>query len=156
MPLRTAIRLLLLCVALAAMQAARAAVTSCTVSATSVAFGTYTPLQTSALDADSTIAVSCTGVTGNNAIYVLLSTGTSGNYTTRTMTSGANTLSYNLYATAATTYVWGNGTGVSYEVETFVTNLAPSTNLTVYGQVAAGQDPAPGTYGDNITVTVNY
>ena len=27
---------------------------------------------------------------------------------------------------------------------------------TVYGQIPAGQDPAPGSYIDTITVTVNY
>jgi spore coat protein U-like protein len=148
----------LVCAALAALIAptVRAGVTSCTVSATGVAFGTYTPLQTSALTSNGTIAVNCSGVTGTNAIYVQLSTGFSGNYTTRTMTSGAYTLSYNLYATTNTSYIWGNGTGVSYEVETYVTNVQPTANLTVYGQVNSGQDPAPGTYNDTITVTVNY
>jgi len=153
---RSAVQLLTVCAALGAAPAARAAISSCTVSATGVAFGVYTPLQATALDADSTIVTSCTGVTGNNAIYIQLSTGASGNYTTRSLVSGANTLSYNLYATAATTYIWGNGTGVSYEVETFITPTAPTSNLTVYGQVYSGQDPAPGAYTDNITVTVNY
>jgi spore coat protein U-like protein len=37
-----------------------------------------------------------------------------------------------------------------------VTNVQPTANLTVYGQVNSGQDPAPGTYNDTITVTVNY
>jgi spore coat protein U-like protein len=149
---------LLACAALAALAApaARAAVTSCTVTATSLAFGTYTPLQTTALISTNTIAVACTGITGNNAIFIQLSTGMSGNYGTRTLVSGTATLSYNLYANAADSFIWGNGTGVSYEVETFITAGAPTATLTVYGAVASGQDPAPGTYSDSITVTVNY
>jgi spore coat protein U-like protein len=149
---------LLACAALAALAApaVHAAVTSCTVTATGLAFGTYTPLQATALVSTNTIAIKCTGVTGNNAIFIQLSTGLSGNYGTRTLMSGAATLSYNLYANAADTFIWGNGTGVSYEVETFITTGVPTANLTVYGAVASGQDPAPGTYSDNITVTVNY
>jgi spore coat protein U-like protein len=146
------------CAALAALAAAaaRAAVTSCTVTATSLAFGTYTPLQTTALISNNTIAVKCSGITGNNAIYIQLGTGLSGNYGTRTLVSGASILNYNLYANAADSFIWGNGIGVSYEVETFITAGAPTANLTVYGAVASGQDPAPGTYSDSITVTVNY
>jgi spore coat protein U-like protein len=136
--------------------AAHAAITSCTVTATSVAFGVYTPLQATGLTSNGTIAVSCSGVTGTNPIFIQLSTGTSGNYSTRTLKSGANTLNYNLFANASNSAIWGNGTGVSYEVETFIYNFAPTANLTVYGTVNSGQDPAPGSYVDSITVTVNY
>ena len=37
-----------------------------------------------------------------------------------------------------------------------VTNTVAAQLITVYGQVAAGQSPTPGSYSDTITATVNY
>jgi spore coat protein U-like protein len=153
-PVRAAVALLCAALALLAAPAARAAI-SCTVAATSVAFGTYTPLQTSALEADGTITITCTDVVFDTAT-VSLSTGLSGTYTNRTLTSGAATLSYNLYTSAADSAVWGNGSGSSSTVQADIWFFAPTATLTVYGAVASGQDPAPGTYTDTITVSVSY
>jgi len=134
-----------------------ASITSCTVSVTGVAFGTYTPLQSSALDINGTINIACTGVTGNNSVTVDLSTGASNSYLpTRKLTAGAYTLNYNLYFDAAYTQIWGNGTGGSVQGTATIRRRTPNASLPVYGAVAAGQDPAPGSYTDTITVTVNY
>jgi spore coat protein U domain-containing protein, fimbrial subunit CupE1/2/3/6 len=134
-----------------------ASITSCTVSVTGVAFGTYTPLQSSALDINGTINIACSGVTGNNAVTVDLSTGVSNSYLpTRTLVSGTDTLSYNLYLDAGYTQVWGNGTGGSVEGSASIRNNSPNASLPVHGAIAAGQDPPPGSYTDTITVTVNY
>lgn len=140
----------------AASPARAGTISSCTVSAVGVAFGTYTPLQASALDMTGTINITCTGVTGRNAVTVDLSTGASNSYLTRTLVTGTYTLNYNLYYDAAYTQVWGNGTGGSVQGGTIIRRRAPNATLPVYGAVAAGQDPAPGTYGDTITVSVNY
>ena len=73
------------------------------------------------------------------------------------MTAGASTLSYNLYTgSAANSSVWGNGSGNSSTVQAVIWFFAPTATLTVYGAVAPGQDPAPGSYGDTITVSVSY
>jgi spore coat protein U-like protein len=133
-----------------------AGITSCTVTAGNVAFGTYTPLETAGLLSTGTISISCTGVTGRNTVTIDLSQGASGVYTTRTLKAGAATLSYNLYQDAANTEIWGNGTGGSTEASATIRKAVPSATLTVYGSVTAKQDPAPGAYGDTITVTVNY
>lgn len=135
---------------------ARAVIAACTVSAIGVAFGTYTPLQAAPLDMNGTINITCTGVHGRNSVTIDLSTGTSNNYLTRTLTAGANLLNYNLYYDAAYTQVWGNGTGTSVEGSVVIRRRAPNASLPVYGAIAAGQDPAPGGYGDTITVSVNY
>jgi spore coat protein U-like protein len=135
---------------------ARGAITSCTVTATGVAFGIYTPLSPVALNANGTIDIACTGITGRNTITIDLSPGASGSYATRTLVAGALTLSYNLYLDPAETQIWGNGTGGSLEGTATIRRRAPNATLTVYGAVAALQDPAPGTYNDTITVTVNY
>lgn len=147
---------LLACVGLALLAAppARAA-TSCTVAASGVSFGTYTPLQASSLDANGTISINCTGVLYDVAT-VSLSTGMSGTYNSRTLTSGASSLGYNLYTSSADSAVWGNGSGSSSTVQAVIWFFAPTATLTVYGAVAAGQDPPAGSYTDTITVTVNY
>jgi spore coat protein U domain-containing protein, fimbrial subunit CupE1/2/3/6 len=133
-----------------------ASITSCTATATSVAFGTYTPLQAGVLASTGTITISCTGVIGRNTVTIDLSQGASGLYTTRTLTAGAATLNYNLYQDAANTEIWGNGTGGSTEASATIRKAAPTATLTVYGSVLARQDPSPGIYGDTITVSVNY
>jgi spore coat protein U-like protein len=133
-----------------------ASITSCTVTATNVVFGTYTPLQAAALTSAATISIACTGVTGRNTVTIDLSAGASGSYTTRTLLAGIAKLNYNLYQDAANTKIWGNGTGISTEASTTIRKAVPDASLTVYGSVAALQDPAPGSYGDTVTVTVNY
>jgi len=136
--------------------AAYAAIASCTVTASGVVFGVYTPLQAGSLDSNGTINIACTGVSGRNTITIDLSTGVSNNYLTRTLVAGAFTLNYDLYLDAAYTQVWGNGTGGSAQATARIRRRTPNATLTVYGAVAARQDPAPGSYTDNITVSVNY
>ena len=143
---------------------ARAAVLDCTVSATSVAFGTYTPLQPGALIGTGTMTTICTVTSHRNTLTIDLSAGASGNFTTRTMTTTVGTttypLKYNLYQDAANTLIWGDGTGGSQADTMTLTrhgnNNTITTTLTVYGAVAPAQDPAPGIYTDGITVTVNF
>jgi spore coat protein U-like protein len=151
---RAPARLVGVALAVIAPPAAYAAV-SCSVTATGVAFGIYTPLQTGALAANGTIAISCTGVLYDVAT-VSLSTGLSGTYTNRTLQNGAAALDYNLYTSANGSQIWGNGTGGTGTGQAVLWFFAPTANLTVYGAVNAAQDPAPGTYMDTITVSVAY
>ena len=77
------------------------------------------------------------------------------------LSSGMNTLSYNLYADAGRTSVWGDGTGGSVAVESSVLldvlGWAPTQSFTVYGRIGAGQTGAvPGSYADTVSVTVTY
>lgn len=148
------VALALAALAALATPAVRAAI-SCSVSATGVSFGIYTPLQTGALAANGTIAISCTGVLYDVAT-VSLSTGLSGTYTNRTLRSGAAALDYNLYTNANGSQIWGNGNGGTGTGQAVLWFFAPTVNLTVYGAVNAGQDPVPGTYMDTITVSVAY
>ena len=152
-------RMLLGCAGLALLVTAPAhagTIASCTVTVVGVAFGTYTPLQAAPLNMNGAVNISCTGVTGHNAVTIDLSTGTSNNYLTRTLTTGTTTLNYNLYFDAAYTQVWGNGTGGSVQGTAAIRKKAPNVSLPVYGAVGAGQDPLPGAYGDTILVSVNY
>jgi len=149
--------LLLIALGALAAPAARAQAFFCSAGATGVAFGTYTPLTPVPLASTGTITVQCFVFFAPATVTVDLSAGASGSFVTRTLTSGTDTLNYNLYLNAAHTQVWGDGSGGSL-ISTLTLNPGfPSTaTATVYGAVNALQDPAPGSYADTITVTVNY
>ena len=150
------------CALLAALLGARAHadVSSCTISASGVAFGTYTPATPATLTGTGTINLTCTVTTKKSTVTIDLSTGSSGSYATRTLRSGTDVLNYNLYLDAADTQVWGDGTGGSLEdtvpIIAHGNGSQASATFTIYGAVAALQDPAPGSYTDTITVTVNF
>jgi spore coat protein U-like protein len=69
------------------------------------------------------------------------------------MTSGANTVTYSLYTSAARTVVWGNTVGTD-TVSGSGSGLGRS--YTVYGRVPSQTVPPPATYTDTIVVTVTY
>jgi spore coat protein U-like protein len=129
--------------ALVASPRARAA---CTVNAgAAVAFGTYDPAAAAPTDSAGTITYTCT-----TAAIVTLSTGGSGTYIPRALASGVNTLSYNLYADAARTQVWGD-----FSAGTTIRFAAAGANsvLSVFGRIPAAQNPNPGSYADTIVIT---
>jgi spore coat protein U-like protein len=142
----------------------RAATTaSCTAATTGIAFGLYNPLATVANASTGTLKVTCTGRgTGsiNVTLNVTLSTGLSNSYATRKMFSGANSLNYNIYWSTAYDQIIGDGSGGSFPGSTQpFTVQAGGSNFatgTFFGLAPAGQDVAPGSYADVITVTVNY
>jgi spore coat protein U-like protein len=130
----------------------------CSVTATGVAFGTYNPFNSTALDSTGTITVTCITVLSTAETYtVKLSTGGAGSYTRR-MSSGGNTLQYNLYVDSARSSIWGDGTGGT-TYQTYSGTLPAGTtinNYTVYARMPALQSAQIGIYADTITVTVNY
>lgn len=122
---------------------------TCNITATNLAFGTYTGVQN---NATSTVTVTCTNTTAWN---VGLNPGTcpGATVTTRCMLNGAAQLNYALYRDAARTLNWGQTVGTDTLAGTGNGNAQVST---VYGQVPAGQFPAPGAYTDTITATVSF
>lgn len=133
---------------------------SCTVSATTLPFGVYNPADASPTNGTGTITVSCSVIlVGLLASWTLsLSPGSSGVYTTRRLSSGAATLNYNLYTTAARTTIWGNGSGSTGVVSDSRLLLvgSSSTPYTLYGRIPALQNARAGAYSDSIVVTVLY
>lgn len=147
---------------LAAAAPAGAAV-SCSVSATAVAFGVYNPFSAAPANSNGTVTASCTllsGPTTTVSLQVSLGTGGSGSFSPRRMTSGGQSLAYNLFWSTAYAQVWGDGTGGSfYGVATLtVSALNPTQQATgtMYGQIPAGQDVGPGSYADTIVITLTY
>jgi spore coat protein U-like protein len=130
---------------------------NCTASATALGFGAYTP-GSGALAASSNITVNCTKST---AYTIALNPGstTGDSFIQRLMASGANTLQYNLYTTAAFATVWGDGTGATAAEAGSGAGMATPSTYKVYGQLpdsAVNQAAVPGSYTDTITVTVTY
>jgi spore coat protein U-like protein len=124
-------------------------VKDCKVSATNMVFGNYTGAVN---NATSTVTVTCTKTT---TYTVGLSAGnaTGATVTTRKMQNGTATLAYALYSNSVRTINWGNTSATNWVAGTGTGAAQP---LTVYGQVAAGLYPTPGSYSDTITATVTY
>jgi spore coat protein U-like protein len=123
---------------------------TCLVSATALAFGTYTGVL---VNATSTVSVTCTNTTPYNVgLNVGLATGAT--VTTRKMTGPASAvLAYGMYQDSAHSVNWGQT--ISTDTVTGTGNGSAQA-ITVYGQTAAAQYVAPGAYSDTITATVTY
>lgn len=133
---------------------------SCTVSATSVAFGTYSPLSGAPDPSTGTVTLQCTAPSTILLSWTIaLSTGNSGTYSNRAMSDGAGNLAYQLYEDSAYQTIWGDGTNGTSEVsgsQLLQIGLTYTQSYTVYGLIPGGQNAAPGTYDDSIVVTVTY
>jgi spore coat protein U-like protein len=121
----------------------------CTVTASPLNFPNYTGAQTRAT---TTLSVMCsTSIPYNIALSPGLSPGAT--VTTRMMTAGAATVGYALFRDSAYLLNWGQTAG---------TDTVPGSgqggpvSVTVYGQIAAGQNGVPGVYSDTVTATVSY
>ena len=133
---------------------ASAQAASCTISATSVNFGSYNVFNGTALDSTATITFNCNATAAN--ITVTLSKGQSSTYNPRTMTKGAEVLNYNLYRNAARTTIWGDGSAGTGRYSSANPPNNTNVNLTVYGRIPAGQDVSAGSYGDTVAATINF
>ena len=126
----------------------------CTISVVGVAFGNYNPFTPTPVDSAGSVVFNCNNKAKN--IVVTLGPGQSGTFFSRAMTSGAQSLGYNLFLDAARTVVWGDGTGGT---STYAdNNPANDINvvLPVYGRVPAGIDVSVGTYTDTVVATIEF
>jgi spore coat protein U-like protein len=160
--MRCAIFLVAACL-LAPIPSAQAAVTfTCTVSATGIAFGNYSPLSPTGDSAAGTWSVSCNAIGSGSATVtgtLTLSTGSSGSYVARTMMSGTHALQYNIYLTPSYTQVMGDGSAGTYapsESGTVTAGQVYQITGYMYGFMPPSQDVPAGGYSDSIVVTVTY
>ena len=131
---------------------------TCTINATDVAFGNFQPLDNALKDSTGVVTVTC-GPIGVLADYdVKLTTGGSGAFATRRMVSGANTLSYNLYTSAARTTIWGDGTGGTGKISDAWLIILGNTSrsYTIHGRVPATTTAIPGAYTDTVIARVEF
>ena len=129
-------------------------VATCNVSAGALNFGSMlpTPIQSN-VDATSSISATCS----NSVPYSIAlnaGTGTGATVALRKMSSGADTLNYQLYTDSQRTAIWGDGTaGTTVSNQT---GSGSAQTITVYGRIPTGQTPPVGSYTDTITVTVTF
>jgi spore coat protein U-like protein len=130
----------------------------CSVSLTTIAFGSYNPQSPSPTDTVGTLSVSCSSPDpANSTMSIALSPGASGTSSARMMQSGIHPLYYNLYTNAARTTVWGDGSGSGETVAaSFPTSSRASVKISIYGRIPAQQNAWVGVYHDSVTVTVSY
>lgn len=131
---------------------------ACTVSITSINFGTYDVFAPSPTDSVGTVTVSCTDPFPGVYAYVSIgSSPNSGSFNPRKMkrSAGTDLLNYNLFTTSSRTTIWGDGTAGTSWVRTplRVRNRRPAT-MNVYGRIPAGSDVSVGSYSDTLVVTV--
>jgi spore coat protein U-like protein len=124
----------------------------CEVTATDLAFGTYTAQGGTPLQGTTLLRATCTpGSTYNVGLNEGTSPGATVNQ--RKMVSGSNNLNYQLYSDSARSTIWGNTTGTD-TVTGLGTGLA--VDHTVFGAVPAAQVVPAGEYQDTITVRIYY
>jgi spore coat protein U-like protein len=130
---------------------------NCRVRLQPIGFGTYVPLTPIPVDVIGNIQIRCMAQPGNYAVTI--GTGLSGTYLPRVLSAGGGQiLNYNLYRDAARTQVWGNGTPPTFTViGSRPRRGRPTvTNHSIYGRIFANQAPNPGTYADDLLVTVLF
>ncbi len=123
---------------------------ACNIAASSLNFGAYSK---TLINATSTISVTCTSTTTYN-VGLNAGTASGATVTNRSMTGPSSTLlSYKLFRDSGRTLNWGNTVGTDTVAGT---GSGAVQTLTVYGQVPANQNVAPGSYTDTITATITY
>ena len=132
---------------------------NCEISANSLAFGKYDPLNENDTTANTSITLTCvknTPVTGVELSGLVDSTGL------RQMTNGSESLKYQIYkagdtagapCTAGSMTVWGTG---SNALKPGIANDASAKSYNLCGIIAAKQDVGAGEYKDTLTATVSY
>jgi spore coat protein U-like protein len=122
----------------------------CGIGANPMNFGTYAG---AVLNAITTLQVACTAGTSYN-VGLNAGTGAGGTVTTREMTGPAGALlHYKMFSNTGRSINWGNTVGTDTVAGTGNNAIQ---NLTVYGQIPAGQSVGTGSYTDTIIATLTY
>lgn len=140
---------------------------TCTVSATSLVFGSYHSPNGPRVDSTATVQVSCTPtylLLACSVSYTMaISAGTVGTPGARQLAHGAGRLRYDLYSDAGRTVPWGDGGGggaaAGGNISSGLLGLvcAPgSRNHTVFGRIPALQNVPAGSYQDQVILTITY
>jgi spore coat protein U-like protein len=123
---------------------------TCSISATNLAFGTYTR---ALVKSTSTISINCTNLTAYN-VGLNAGVAAGATVTNRSMTGpGSALLKYQLFSNSGYTTNWGNTVGTNTLAGT---GNGANQSLTVYGQIPALEFTAQGSYADKINVTHTY
>ena len=127
----------------------------CTISSTSVAFGTYDPFNAAPLNTAGQIVYMC-GNRDHN-VSISLSRGSAPSFQPRLMQNGNSSLQYNLYLDPAQTIIWGDGSGGTQTY--FIKNPQGNNqelSVPIYGSIPPGQNVTVGNYSDTLTLTIDF
>lgn len=128
----------------------------CNVGTVPVNFGSYNTFSSIPNDAEGSVTLMCDSPGVPFTISIDAGVNSGGLFSTRKLksTTGANTINYNLYTTAAATQIWGDGTGGS---ATYSGTLQANTGtVIVHGRIPARQSAYVGFYSDSVIVTVMW
>jgi len=128
---------------------------SCDLTLTPVNFGAYNMFSAFPLNVTSAIDIACSEP-ATTYIVMLGPSQNSMGFRPRVMRPevGMGTLTYNLYADAARTLIWGDGSAGT--ITRSATSNQAIQHYNVFGRISAGQTVVPGQYGDQIIVTVEW
>ena len=132
---------------------------SCTISATTLAFGSQGVLVAN-VDSTSTITATCTNTTPYS---VGLDNGLNFSGSRRMKDTGAGTtfVNYALYTDSGRTNAWTTSTSAASctggaNTCALGTGNGTGQSITVYGRIPAQTTPAPATFNDTVTATITY
>ena len=149
------VRSVLAAALLTALVGPAAAGNSCTVTATSLAFGSYQPGAGAATSA-ATVTITCNA----GAFFAVgASPGNSGTEAQRLMYNGTHTLQYNLYTSASLATIWGDGSGTTGVFSAIATGSSSPSVFNYYGLLpdnTLNQGAVAGSYSDTIIVVVSF
>lgn len=125
---------------------------ACTISATTLNFGTNSGSIVAAIDNESALTVNCTNGTAY-AVAMNNGVGTGASAAARKMTNAgdSSTVDYSLYTDTGRSTVWSDTSTASG------TGNGADQNIPVYGRVAAGQTAVSvGDYVDTVVATITF
>lgn len=132
---------------------------TCTLTLSSLNFGSTSAPMTSNATATATIGATCSASTPYS---IGLDNGQYANGSQRRMQSGSGDyINYNLYLDSGLTQSWSTSSSPTFctnGLNTCVLNTGTGANqnVTIYGQVPAQSTPSPGLYSDSVVVTLTY
>jgi len=129
------------------------AMADCTISATSVSFGAYDVFNGAPRDSTGSVIYNCNRRT---PITIALDRGGAPSFNPRRMLKVSEPLNYNLYLNAATTIIWGDGSGGTQVHSDSNPPRNQNVTVTIFGRIPAGQDVSSGSYTNMITATINF
>lgn len=127
----------------------------CRIQVRSLDFGIYRSLDTAPHTVIGDVNVICPPA-GGRALRVSVSTGSSGQYTQRTMLSGTSVLRYNLYADPARRIVLGDGTAGSIVFPAPLSRALGRARWPMFGAIDPGQQVPAGLYTDSLLIQVAF
>ena len=128
---------------------------TCVVSTSPVAFGTYNPSSASDSVSTGTVTITCTnGTTYTVSLDAGANESSAGNVGTRRMKANTSDyLPYQLYKDEAHTAVWGDA---GADILGSQTGNGSAQAISVYGVVLKNQYVSAGSYVDTVVVTITY